>query len=87
MANADATRVGIDRYYSFWLSPLAAGVYVTAAIGVSCLICGFFNIRLTRGNFILGEPDLRRIAENSAAPGYTGAERIVNATNGPDLPA
>lgn len=75
LVNADATRVGGDPYYSFWVSPLAVSVYVTAVIGVGGLICGIFNVRLTRRRFFLNEGALRRVREISVAPGYTEVEK------------
>lgn len=70
---ADATKS--NPHYSFWVNPLAFGVYATATIGFIGLICGLLNIRLTRSSFVLGEDALRKVAEIGAMPSYTGAEK------------
>jgi len=58
LIGVDAARNESNPYYSLWGSPLAAGVYVTAAIGFGSLICALFNLRF---------PDLgrRRLREQA----------------------
>jgi hypothetical protein len=97
LIGVDAARNESSPHYSLWGSPLAVGVYVTAAIGFVSLICALFNLRfpdLSRGrlreqgkekvaivltsersSLTLGEDNLRRIKEISAARRNTGAEK------------
>jgi hypothetical protein len=59
-------------HYSFWVGLLDVGVCVTAVIGIIALICRFFNARaLVRRHVVLGEDDLRKIAQISAEPRRT----------------
>jgi hypothetical protein len=41
---ADSVRNTGNPNYSFWISPLAFGAYITAVIALTCLVCGIFNI-------------------------------------------
>jgi hypothetical protein len=77
LLSVDALRGSGDPHYSFWVSPLAFGAYVTIVIGAISLICGLYNIAfpdLSRKR-PRGEDDLIRIRDISADSRYTWAQK------------
>lgn len=82
----DGARSTGDPKYAFWVCPLAFGAYVTAALALTCLICGILNVpfpgpRRSRssgpvsGN-MLSDEDLRDIkVKVRASASFTDAER------------
>lgn len=89
LIGADAIRGTGDPHYSFWFSPLAFGIYVSAAIGAISLVCEL-GIIWGRGRLgtefsdtltpvgsgpLLTEGDLRDIRRISAASRYTRAQK------------